>query len=73
MSFKDTLYEGLDGHGVKYITVDRDAEIAGSPATHVLVYATDRHAPHEFSFAKANLMTAEHMAKVIVSYLRNRT
>lgn len=72
-SFKDELYNGLQGHGVKYITVDRDAEISGAPATHVVVFATDRSAPHEFSFAKANQMTAEHMAKVIVSYLRNRT
>lgn len=73
MSFKDELYAGLYGHGVKYIDVDREADIAGSPATTVRVFATDRSAPHEFSFAKANLMTAEHMAKVIVSYLRNRT
>lgn len=73
MSFKDDLYEGLKGHGVKYIDVDREATINGVPATSVRVFATDRSAPHEFSFAKANLMTAEHMAKVIQSYLRNRT
>jgi len=72
-SFKDTIYNALEGHGVKYITVDREAEIKGAPAIHVTVFATDRSAPHEFSFAKANLMDAEHIAAVIKSYLRNRT
>lgn len=72
-SFKDTIYEALKGHGVKYITVERNADIKGSPATHVMVFATDRSAPHEFTFAKANLMSAEHIAAVIKSYLRNRT
>ena len=72
-SFKDTIYSALQGHGVKYITVDTEAEMAGAPAIHIIVFATDRSAPHEFSFAKANLMDAEHMAEVIKSYLRNRT
>lgn len=72
MSFKDELYDALVGHGVKYIEVDRDAVVKGEPSVAVNVYATDRPAKHEFTFSKANHMSAEHMAAVILSYLRNR-
>lgn len=70
-SFKDELYEKLFGNGVKYINVDRDAVDKGVPATAVSVFT--EKGTHEFSFAKANHMDADHMAKVIISYLRNRT
>lgn len=73
MDFKETIYKALEGHGVKYIDVDRDANVNGLDATLIKVYATDREQAHEFSFAKANHMDAEHMATVIKSYLRNRT
>lgn len=71
-SFKDDLYAHLEGHGVKYINVNRDASINGSPATAIEVYVRD-DVKHEFSFAKSNAMNAKNMADVIKSYLRNRT
>lgn len=73
MSFKEEIYEVVRGHGVKYIDVDRDAVIHGVPSVEVKVFATDRTEAHEFTFAKANAMSAEHIGKVITSYLRNRT
>lgn len=71
-TFKDDLYDALDGHGVKYINVNRDANVNGVPSIAVEVYALNE-AKHEFTFARGNHMTAEHMAEVIKSYLRNRT
>ena len=71
-SFRDELYIALEGHGVKYINVNRDASINGVPSITVEVYDTN-DAKHEFSFAKGNHMDAEHIASVIKSYLRNRT
>ena len=71
-SFKDELYERLEGHGVKYVNVNRDANINGVPSVAVEVYTVNEKKA-EFNFAKANHMDAEQMAKVIQSYLRNRT
>lgn len=71
-SFKDDLYSELEGHGVKYINVNRDASVNGVPSVVVEVFA-ENTAQHEFTFAKANKMDAEHVASVIKSYLRNRT
>lgn len=71
-SFKDDLYANLEGHGVKYINVNRDAVVNGVPSVAVEVYAIN-DVKHEFSFAKANHMGADEIAKVIKSYLRNRT
>lgn len=73
MSFKEEVYEAVKGHGVKYIDVDREAVVNGVPSVLVKVFATDRTDAHEFTFAKANQMSAEHIGKVITSYLRNRT
>ena len=73
MSFKEEIYEVVKGHGVKYIDVDRNAVVNGVPSVEVKVYATDRTEAHEFTFAKANAMSAERIGKVITSYLRNRT
>lgn len=73
MSFKEEVYEAVKGHGVKYIDVDREAVVNGVPSVLVKVFATDRTDAHEFTFAKANAMSAEHIGKVITSYLRNRT
>jgi hypothetical protein len=71
-TFKDDLYAALEGHGVKYINVNRDASVSGVPSVAVEVYARG-DVKHEFTFAKANHMDAEHIASVIKSYLRNRT
>jgi hypothetical protein len=71
-SFKDDLYKALEGHGVKYINVNRDASVNGVPSIAVEVFAVNE-AQHEFTFAKGNHMDAEHIATVIKSYLRNRT
>lgn len=71
-SFKDDLYDALEGHGVKYINVNRDASVNGVPSIAVEVFAIN-DTSHEFTFAKANHMDAEHIASVIKSYLRNRT
>ena len=71
-TFKDDLYAALDGHGVKYINVNRDASVNGVPSIAVEVYAVN-DVKHEWTFAKDNHMDAEHIAKVIKSYLRNRT
>jgi len=71
-TFKDDLYAALEGHGVKYINVNRDASDHGVPSIAVEVYATNG-VSHEFTFAKGNKMDAKHIASVIKSYLRNRT
>lgn len=71
-SFKDDLYNALEGHGVKYINVNRDANVNGVPSVAIEVYAVN-DAKHEFTFAKHNAMSAKNMADVIKSYLRNRT
>ena len=70
--FKDDLYYYLQGHGVKYINVNRDASVNGVPSIVVEVYAVN-DVKHEFTFAKANKMDAAHIASVVKSYLRNRT
>lgn len=72
MSLKEELYTALEGHGIKYINVNRDGSEKGKPVVQIEVYARNA-TRHLFSFDKGNRMTAEHMAKVIVSYLRNRT
>jgi len=76
-TFKDDLYDALEGHGVKYINVNRDASVNGVPSIVVEVYTTGvvtgNELKSEFTFAKANHMDAEHIATVIKSYLRNRT
>jgi hypothetical protein len=75
-TFKDDLYTALDGHGVKYINVNRDASVKGSPSIKIDIFTAgegDMHKRHMFTFDKANHMTAEEIAKVIKSYLRNRT
>lgn len=69
MSFKDDVFNGLAGTAVFKVEVDRDATIRGEAATTVTVHRADGHAPHVFTFAKANNMDAEAMAKVIRSYL----
>ena len=71
-TFKDDLYDALQGYGVKYINVNRDASVNGVPSIAVEVYAVN-DVKHEFTFAKGNHMDAEHIAGVIKSYLRNRT
>lgn len=71
-TFKDDLYNALEGHGVKYINVNRDASVNGVPSIAVEVFAVNG-ATHEFTFAKGNHMIAEDIAAVIKSYLRNRT
>lgn len=71
-TFKDDLYDALQGHGIKYINVNRDASVNGVPSIAVEVYAVnDVH--HDFTFAKGNHMNADEIASVIRSYLRNRT
>lgn len=75
-TFKDDLYAALDGHGVKYINVNRDASVDGVPSIAVDVYVREANGDgkeHKFTFAKENHMDAEHIADVIKSYLRNRT
>lgn len=69
---KEELYKALEGHGIKYINVNRDASVNGVPSIVVEVYA-ENAAKHEFTFAKGNHMDVEHIATVIKSYLRNRT
>lgn len=69
---KEELYTALEGHGVKYINVNRDASVNGVPSIAVEVYAVNE-AKHEFTFAKGNHMSVEEIATVIKSYLRNRT
>lgn len=71
-TFKDDLYDALEGHGVKYINVNRDASMDGVPSIAVEVFAVN-DTKHMFTFAKENKMSAEAIAKVIKSYLRNRT
>lgn len=71
-TFKDDLYTALEGNGVKYINVNRDASVNGVPSIAVDVYAVNG-AHHEFTFAKGNKMDAGHVGSVIKSYLRNRT
>lgn len=75
-TFKDDIYDALDGHGVKYINVNRDASVNGVPSIAVDVYVREANgggSEHKFTFAKGNHMDAAHIADVIKSYLRNRT
>lgn len=69
MSFKDEIFDNLAGTAVYKIDVDREAVISGLPSTKVIVHRADGHAPHEFTFAKVNGMSAVQMAQVIRSYL----
>lgn len=71
MNFKDDLLYELRDYHVWKIDVDREISVKGQPAIRVIVYTTT-HNPHEFTFAKANKMTSEHMIAVIKSYLAHR-
>jgi hypothetical protein len=66
------MLDRLIGCAVYKVEEDRTANIAGSPAVKFTVYQAG-YEPHEFSFSKANHMDDEHMAKVMRSYLTNRT
>lgn len=71
MSLRDDLFHALRGYNVWRIEVDREAVVKGNPAIKVTIFTTT-HDPHEFTFAKANQMTTQHMTKVIRSYLEHR-
>jgi hypothetical protein len=71
MSLKDDLLNGLKEFKVWRIDIDRDVYVKGQPAIKVTIYTTT-HNPHEFTFAKANQMTTQHMLSVIRSYLEHR-
>lgn len=68
---KEELYKALEGHGVKYLSVNKDASVHGEPSVAVSVYYND--SKHEFTFAKDRKITVDEMAGIIKSYLRNRT
>ena len=72
---RDELIALLKNHNVKDVTVDRDAEHHGEPATGIEVLFTDINGDEkigEFSFLKANHMSVQHMASVIISVITNR-
>lgn len=77
MSLKDEITAELLDLAVTDIKIDREAEIAGSPATEVRVYIDADHdgavvnTEHIFHFAKANAMDAHQMALVVDSYVRS--
>lgn len=71
MSLREDLLGGLKGYNIWKIDVDREVVIKGSPAIRVTIYTTT-HNPHEFTFAKANQMTTQHMLSVVKSYLEHR-
>ena len=71
MSLRDDLFHTLSGYNVWKIDVDREAVVKGNPAIKITIYTTT-HNPHEFTFAKANQMTTQHMTSVIRSYLEHR-
>lgn len=71
MSLREDLFHTLQGYNVWKIDVDREVVVKGSPAIKVTIYTTT-HNPHEFTFAKANQMTTQHMSKVMKSYLEHR-
>jgi len=73
MGLKEDIYNGLIGHGVYKVDVDREATINGLPSVAVVVHAADGRDPHAFTFAKVNHMDTDSMVAVIRSYLRNRT
>lgn len=72
MSFKDVLLTELDGYNVSELVVDREHTQNGLPATLVkLNYRINGTLfRHTWSFAKVNAMSAEDMAAVIKSYLK---
>lgn len=71
MSLREDLLHTLPGYKIWKIDVDRDVYVKGNPAIKVTIYTTT-HNPHEFTFAKANQMTTQHMSSVIKSYLEHR-
>lgn len=77
MSLKEEIRAELIDLAVTDIKIDREAEIAGSPATEVRVYIDADHdgavvnTEHIFHFAKANGMDAHEMANVVDSYVRS--
>lgn len=71
MSLREDLLNGLPEYNIWKIDVDREVHIKGQPAVKVTVFTTT-HNPHEFTFAKANQMTSQHMLSVIKSYLKHR-
>jgi len=69
MSFQEDILNGLIGTATYKVDVDREATVAGAAATKVTVHRADGREPHEFTFSKANGMSAKQMAEVIRSYL----
>lgn len=71
MSLREDLMTGLPGFNIWKVDIDRDLHVKGQPAIKVTIYTTT-HNPHEFTFAKANQMTTQHILSVIRSYLEHR-
>lgn len=77
MSLRDEIRAELIDLDVTDIKIDRESEIAGSPATEVRVYIDAYldgavvNTEHIFHFAKVNAMDAHDMASVIDSYVRS--
>lgn len=71
-SFKDTLLAELNDYSVSELVVDREHIQSGLPSTLIkLNYRMNGTLfRHSWSFAKANGMSAEDMAGVIKSYLK---
>lgn len=72
MSLQDTILASVQEHGVTSLDIDRDAVVNGVDSIAVTIEARGG-VRHEFTFAKSNHMSGEHIATVIKSYLRNRT
>lgn len=71
MSLREDLLNELRGFNIWKVDIDREAVVKGQPAIRITVFTTT-HNPHEFTFAKANQMTTQHIASVIRSYLEHR-
>lgn len=69
---REELLTLLEGHGVRSLNVNKDANVHGEPSVAVKVVSTTG-AEHEFTFAKDRKVTVDGMATIIKSYLRNRT
>lgn len=75
-SFKDTIATGLADFGIKHLSVNRDATVNGVPSVAITFFVPiedKKKFKAEYTFAKANQMSAEHMVKVIRSFLAKQS